>query len=64
MEEQVNRSHPAFRLAGFGFVPLALGIKLPSFGVDSKLFLAVLGLVAVFVAMLQMRRGEDGPTTL
>jgi hypothetical protein len=59
----VNRSHTAFLLAAFGFVPLALGIELPSFGVDSKLVLRSLGLVAVFIAILQLRRGVNGPTT-
>ena len=64
MEGQVNRSHSAFLLAGYGLIPLALGIVLPSFGVDANVVLGALGLVAVFVAILQARRGVDGPSTL
>ncbi len=61
--KHVNRSYSVFRWAGFGLMPLALGIKLPSFGVDLKLLLAALGLVAGFIAMRRMQRVEDGTTT-
>jgi len=59
----VNRSYSALRWAGFGLMPLALGITLPSIGVDLKLLLAALGLFAGFIATRRMQRIEDGTTT-